>query len=63
MVSKGDTLWEIARGYALSVSDLSRWNKTRILQPDQCFELSGHGDWNSIGKRTKSKVLKYIYIG
>ena len=44
-VKKGDTLWDIARRYNLSVSDLIAWNnisKTQTLALNQVIKLSNH---------------------
>ena len=43
VVRRGDTLWDIARRYDLSVRDLQQWNdNVRVLRPGQRIELSGH---------------------
>jgi len=44
-VKRGDTLWDIARRYNLSVSDLVIWNnisKTQTLALNQVIKLSSH---------------------
>jgi membrane-bound lytic murein transglycosylase D len=47
MVRKGDTLYNIASRYGVSVDDLMRWNhlkKATSLQAGQTIRVSGNGD-------------------
>jgi len=44
VVSRGDSLWTIARSYAISVEDLLRWNRmspTSIIHPGDNLVVSG----------------------
>jgi len=65
VVRKGDTLWGIARGYAVSVSDLKRRNDVRALRPGSAHRVER--PWvrqiESLEKhKTKLKRITLIYL-